>query len=213
MLDLVLAGGTLVDGTGAPATVADVGVRDGRIVEVGTITEPSRRRIDVTGRVVAPGFVDPHTHYDAQLMWDPAATPSSLHGVTTVIGGNCGFTLAPVATAAAPASEMAENTTYLQRMMARVEGMPLAALEQGLAWDWRSFAEFLDRFEGAIGVNAAFLVGHSAIRRAVMGTAATQREATPEECTGDRGRVRGGAARRCIGPLDVAVDDAQRRRE
>jgi N-acyl-D-aspartate/D-glutamate deacylase len=115
-------------------------------------------------------------------MWDPAATPSSLHGVTTVIGGNCGFTLAPVATAAASARDVSDNTTYLQRMMARVEGMPLAALEQGLTWDWRSFAEYLDRFQGAIGVNAGFLVGHSAIRRAVMGPAATQREATPEEC-------------------------------
>ncbi|MEO5841083.1 MAG: amidohydrolase family protein [Acidimicrobiales bacterium] len=181
MLDLVLAGGTLIDGTGAPAVVADVGLRDGRVVEVGTITEPTRRRLDVAGRVVAPGFIDPHTHYDAQLMWDPAATPSSLHGVTTVIGGNCGFTLAPVATAAASVDETRDNTTYLQRMMARVEGMPLAALEQGLAWDWRSFAEYLDRFEGAIGVNAGFLVGHSAIRRAVMGPAATQRNATAEE--------------------------------
>jgi N-acyl-D-aspartate/D-glutamate deacylase len=182
MLDLVLAGGTLVDGTGAPPVVADVGLRNGRVVELGTITEPSRRRIDVAGRVVAPGFVDPHTHYDAQLMWDPAATPSSLHGVTTVIGGNCGFTLAPVATMSASAREIGDNTSYLQRMMARVEGMPLAALEQGLAWDWRSFAEFLDRFEGTIGVNAGFLVGHSAIRRAVMGSSASQREATPDEC-------------------------------
>jgi N-acyl-D-aspartate/D-glutamate deacylase len=182
MLDLVLAGGTLIDGTGAPAVVADVGLRNGRVVEVGTITEPTRRRIDVEGRVVAPGFVDPHTHYDAQLMWDPAATPSSLHGVTTVIGGNCGFTLAPIATAGSSARETTDNVTYLQRMMARVEGMPLAALEQGLAWDWHGFAEYLDRFEGSIGVNAGFLVGHSAIRRAVMGRAATQREATPDEC-------------------------------
>src|SRR5215212_10451126 len=118
MLDLVLADGTLIDGTGARAVVADVGLRNGRVVEVGAITEPTRRRIDVEGRIVAPGFVDPHTHYDAQLMWDPAATPSSLHGVTTVIGGNCGFTLAPVATPSASAHEAAENTTYLQRMMA-----------------------------------------------------------------------------------------------
>ena len=181
MLDLVLAGGSVVDGTGAPAVVADIGVLGNRIVEVGTIIQPSRRRIDIAGRVVAPGFIDPHTHYDAQLMWDPAATPSSLHGVTTVIGGNCGFTLAPVAMAGSSAAQVADNTTYLQRMMARVEGMPLAALEQGLAWDWRGFAEYLDRFQGTIGVNAGFLVGHSAIRRAVMGDAATQREATADE--------------------------------
>ena len=181
MLDLVLAGGTLVDGTGAPATTADVGIRDGRIVEVGRITQAAHRRLDVSGRIVAPGFIDPHTHYDAQLMWDPAATPSSLHGVTTVIGGNCGFTLAPVATASASSEEATENTTYLQRMMARVEGMPLAALEQGLPWDWRSFADYLDRLDGRIGVNAGFLVGHSALRRVVMGDAATQRPATADE--------------------------------
>jgi N-acyl-D-aspartate/D-glutamate deacylase len=181
MLDLVLVGGTVVDGTAAPGVVADVGVIGDRVVELGRITELSRRRIDVSGRVVAPGFIDPHTHYDAQLMWDPAATPSSLHGVTSVIGGNCGFTLAPVATAGSSAGDAADNITYLQRMMARVEGMPLAALEQGLPWDWRGFAEYLDRLDGAIGVNAGFLVGHCAIRRAVMGDAATHRAATDEE--------------------------------
>jgi N-acyl-D-aspartate/D-glutamate deacylase len=181
MLDLVLAGGLVVDGAGNPATVGDVGIRGGRIVDVGRIGEPARRRLDVSGRVVAPGFVDPHTHYDAQLMWDPAATPSCLHGVTTVIGGNCGFTLAPVATTHDDARRVDANTVYLQRMMARVEGMPLAALEQGLPWDWRGFPEYLDRLEGKIGVNAGFLVGHSALRRAVMGDDATRREATADE--------------------------------
>lgn len=176
MLDLLLTRGQLCDGTGAPARPASIGIRDGRIASIGPSrsTEAARRTIDVEGLVVAPGFVDPHTHYDAQLMWDPAATPSSLHGVTTVIGGNCGFSLAPLAP---------EHVDYLLRMMARVEGMPLAALEAGLAWDWTSFADYLDRFEGRVGVNAGFMVGHSAIRRAVMGAAATERAAGDDERT------------------------------
>ena len=175
MLDVIISGGTVIDGTGALRRAADVGVRDGRVVAVaspGSLIEPTSRRIDATGLVVAPGFVDPHTHYDAQLLWDPAATPSSLHGVTSVIGGNCGFTLAPLAPG---------DADFLRRMMARVEGMPLDALEHGLSWDWQSFGDFLDRFEGNVGVNAGFLVGHSAIRRLVMGADATTRDATPSE--------------------------------
>jgi N-acyl-D-aspartate/D-glutamate deacylase len=172
VFDLVLRNGLVVDGTGAAGRRADVGVRGGRITAVGDCDGTAARSVDVDGLVVAPGFIDPHTHYDAQLFWDPAATPSSNHGVTTVLAGNCGFTLAPVDP---------DDADYLRRMMAKVEGMPLAALETGLPWSWRSFAEYLDALEGNIGVNAGFLVGHSAIRRNVMGPDATGNPATPAQ--------------------------------
>jgi N-acyl-D-aspartate/D-glutamate deacylase len=172
MLDFVIRGGTLIDGTGAPGRRADIGVRAGRIAAIGEIDEPAGAEVDATGLVVAPGFVDPHTHYDAQLFWDPLALPSSAHGVTTVLGGNCGFTLAPL---------KSSDADYTRRMMAKVEGMPLAALEQGVPWGWESFGDYLGRFEGTIGVNAGFLVGHCALRRYVMGEDAVGRQATAEE--------------------------------
>jgi len=180
MLDYAITGGTVVDGTGAPGFRGDVGIRDGRIAEIvaagaaggGSLGEPAASTFDAEGLMVAPGIVDVHTHYDAQLYWDPYATPSNLHGVTTVFGGNCGFTLAPL---------RAEDGDYIRRMMARVEGMAIPALEAGAPWDWESFGEYLDGLEGRVGVNAGFLVGHCALRRYVMGPDAVEREATEHE--------------------------------
>ncbi|MGW3283552.1 N-acyl-D-amino-acid deacylase family protein [Streptomyces sp. NPDC001002] len=175
MLDHVIKGATVVDGTGAPARAADVGIRDGRIAQVGAITEESRTVEDATGLVLAPGFVDPHTHYDAQLFWDPYATPSLNHGVTTVAAGNCGFTLAPL-NPSRPA-----DADYTRRMMSKVEGMSLVALEEGAPWSWSSFGEYLDALEGRIAVNAGFMVGHCALRRHVMGPEAVGGQPSDEQ--------------------------------
>ena len=185
MLDVKITGGRVIDGTGAPAVRADVGIRDGRIVEVGEVTEAAAQTIDATDQVVTPGFIDIHTHYDAQAFWDTTLSPSPLHGVTTVMGGNCGFTIAPLT---------ADDGDYLMRMLARVEGMPLESLQQGVPWDWHSTAEYLDRLDGTLMPNAGFLVGHSAIRRVVMKEAATERAATAEEIAAMQQLLREGLA-------------------
>ncbi|WNZ14602.1 D-aminoacylase [Streptomyces sp. 11x1] len=175
VLDHVIKGVTVVDGTGAPAYTADVGLRDGRIAVIGEVTEEARSSEDAAGLVLAPGFVDPHTHYDAQLFWDPYATPSLNHGVTTVAGGNCGFTLAPLNPA------RPEDADYTRRMMSKVEGMSLVALEEGAPWTWHGFGEYLDALEGRIAVNAGFMVGHCALRRYVMGPDAIGGQPSPEQ--------------------------------
>lgn len=171
--DLLLRGADVIDGSGAPRRRADVGLLNGRITAIGKLGRgDATHELDLDGLVLAPGFVDVHTHFDAQVFWDPALTPSCLHGVTSVAGGNCGFTIAPLTPEAGP---------YLQRMLARVEGLPLATLEAGVPWDWRSFGDYLDRLEGRLGINAGFLVGHSTLRRVVMGDEANQREARADE--------------------------------
>jgi N-acyl-D-aspartate/D-glutamate deacylase len=174
MFDLTIEDGLFVDGTGSPGEHRDVGISKGRIVEIGPPGSlgRGRRRIAATGRVISPGFVDVHTHYDAQVFWDPCLSPSSLHGVTTVIGGNCGFSIAPLSD---------EDDGYILRMLAEVEAIPAAALAVGASWKWRSFAEYLDAVEAARpALNFGVMAGHSAIRRAALGARHTDPDPGPE---------------------------------
>jgi N-acyl-D-aspartate/D-glutamate deacylase len=185
MLDTVIRGAEVIDGTGGLRRRADVGISAGRVVTVGTVDDRASRTVDGAGLVLAPGFIDVHTHFDAQVFWDPALTPSPLHGVTSIVGGNCGFTIAPL-------TEDAGD--YLVRMLSRVEGMPLAALQQGVPWNWSTTAEYFSRIEGMLAMNAGFMVGHSAMRRVVMGEDATVRECTEPELEAMKSLLRDGLA-------------------
>ena len=171
MHDLVIRGGTVVDGTGAPARAADVAVDGDRIVAVGTVESSGRRTIEADGLTVTPGFVDAHTHLDAQLGWDPEATPSSWHGVTSVVIGNCGVTFAPCRPA---------DRAWLAEMMESVEDIPAAAILGGLPWDWESYGDYLDTLDRLPkGLNVAGMVGHCAIRWNVMGERSLDRDVVP----------------------------------
>lgn len=184
-LDLVIRGADVVDGTGAPRQRADVAIAGGRIVAVGEVDDSATRVIEAEGRVVAPGFVDVHAHIDAQAFWDTTLSPSPLHGVTTMLSGNCGFTIAPLTP---------EAGSYLVPMLARVEGMPLESLRVGVPWDWSTTAEYLDRLDHGLAVNTGFMVGHSTIRRIVMGEDANRRACTPEELQAMASLLRAGLA-------------------
>ncbi len=159
--DLVIKNGTIVDGSGLPRYRADVGIRHGRIVTIGRIRERAREVLDADGQVVAPGFVDGHTHMDAQIFWDPLGTSSCWHGITSVVMGNCGFTLAPCAAA---------DKHLVVRNLQRAEDIPPEAMEAGIDWRWTTFPEFLDCLEALPkGINYGGYIGHSALRTYVMG--------------------------------------------
>jgi N-acyl-D-aspartate/D-glutamate deacylase len=192
--DLEITGGFVVDGTVAAGRRADVAIYDGRIVEIaqpGALAARGSERIDADGLTVAPGFVDIHTHLDAHVFWDPSCSPSILHGVTTVVGGNCGYSIAPLVEA---------ETDYVIRLLAAVEDMPLAALTAGVPWDWGSMGEYLDRVESLAPVpNVGFLVGHSPIRLAVMGSNSVGSVATPEQVTAMAALLRRSLAEGALG--------------
>lgn len=170
--EIVIRGGLVVDGTGAPAVEADVAIQDGRIVAIGQGLE-GERVIDATGRVVAPGFIDIHTHFDAQVFWDPALTPSCFHGVTTVIAGNCGFSIAPT---------RAEHRETIALTLEGVEDMNVDTLNAGIPWDFEAFDEYLGSIERrGTALNYTAYIGHTALRLYVMGDAAYERAATDDE--------------------------------
>ena len=173
MHDLVIRGATIVDGTGAPGRVADLAVTGGRIAEIGLKLGAAKETIEADGLVLAPGIIDTHTHYDAQITWDPGVTPSPELGVTTTVIGNCGFTIAPCKPG---------DRDITMRNLTHVEGMSLVVLRNGIRWDFETFPQYLDQLERAGAVpNVAAFVGHSSVRTWVMGADATKRAATPDE--------------------------------
>jgi N-acyl-D-aspartate/D-glutamate deacylase len=174
MYDLVVRGGTVVDGTGAEPFVGDVAIQDGTIAEVGSISESGREEIDATGKIVTPGFVDIHTHYDGQATWDSVLTPTAWHGVTTLVMGNCGVGFAPVAP---------DKHDFLIGLMEGVEDIPGTALHAGIDWDWETFPEYLDALEKRqYTMDIGTQVPHGAVRVYVMGERGAKNEpATPDD--------------------------------
>ncbi len=182
--DLKITGGTIVDGTKAPRFVGDVGIKNGKVVALGSAPEDATETIDARGRIVSPGFVDIHTHYDAQIVWDQLVSCSPWHGVTTIVMGNCGFSVAPT---------RPMHRDLIMRTLENVEGMSVEALKAGLTMEWpfETFPEYLDAVEGrGCAVNVGALLGHTALRMYVMGEDSVEREATPEEIADQRNILR-----------------------
>jgi N-acyl-D-aspartate/D-glutamate deacylase len=172
MYDVLIKNGLVVDGSGREGFVADVAVKDGKIADIGRIEAVAARVIDAQGRVVAPGFIDPHTHFDVQLLWDGAAKPALEHGVTSIVPGNCSLSLAPL---------KASDRSKVVGMFQQIEEMPPEAFTQAFEWTWESFEGYRDAIARSLAINVAPLVGHSVIRLWVMGEASQERAANPEE--------------------------------
>src|SRR5271168_1681120 len=176
--DLIIRDGTVVDGSGLPRYRADV-----RLAAIGKINDSAKEIIDAEGQVVAPGFIDGHTHMDAQIFWDALGTCSCWHGVTTVVMGNCGFSLAPCAE---------KNKLMVMRNLERAEDISPKAMEAGIKWSWDTFPQYLDAIERQPkGINYAAYMGHSALRTYVMGERAFTDEATSEDLSAMKRELRG----------------------
>ena len=188
--DLVVRNGKVIDGSGLPGFHGDVAVSGGRIVEIGKVTGAARQTVNADGLVVAPGIIDNHTHYDAQVTWDPLCTYSCYHGITTVVMGNCSLAMAPA---------HREDRAVLANVLSHVEAIPLEAIEAGVNWSWETIPEYLNALDQKLGINVASLIGHSAVRRYVMGEASQERHATEEEVAAMKAIVREGLEAGAVG--------------
>ena len=188
--DLIIKNGTVIDGSGLPGFHGDVAVSRGRIVEIGKVSGEARQVLKADGLVVAPGIIDNHTHYDAQVTWDPLCTYSCYHGVTTVVIGNCSLALAPA---------HQEDRDNLAGVLSHVEAIPLEAIQAGVTWSWETIPQYLDALDRKLGVNVASLIGHSAVRRFVMGEASQERHATDDEIAAMKAIVREGIEAGAVG--------------
>lgn len=194
--DLVIRNGRVIDGSGMPSYTGDVAVKDGRIVGMGKLDGAVQRTIDAGGRVIAPGIVDIHCHFDAQALWDPLCTFSCFHGVTTVVFGNCSLALAPV-------RRDAHEQYMLAQMLSRVEAIPMEVLEAGVDWSWSSIPEYLNALDRRLGINVGYLIGHSAVRRYVMGEDSQERAASDDEIEEMKEIIREGMA---AGAAGISLD-------
>ncbi len=204
--DLLIKDAQILDGTGAPACNGNVAVQGGKIVAVGEVAGTAKRAINADGLTLAPGFIDIHTHMDAQLLWDPLATSSCWHGITTLVLGNCSFAIAPC---------KPQDHDHILKTLVRVEGMSLDALQAGVDWAWETYPEYMDRLDRQLGMNVATFMGYSAIRLYAMGSDASERAATADEIQTMRAIIREGLDAGAYGfsfnfnPAHIAADGRQ----